>query len=51
MWWNWVKIDYGVRVGLAKHTDLTIEHAKHIIVVPVVHLHPDETLVTLRVRI
>ncbi|HYU25713.1 MAG TPA: hypothetical protein VEO74_10950 [Thermoanaerobaculia bacterium] len=51
MWWNWVKTDYGVRIGLAKHTDITIERAKHVIVVPVVRLRPDETLVTLRVRI
>src|SRR3954451_9101619 len=51
MWWNWVKIDYGVRIGFAKHTDLTIERAKHVIVVPAVRLRPDETLVTLRVRI
>jgi len=51
MWWNWVKIDYGVRIGFAKHTDVTIEHAKHVIVVPVTRLRPDETLVTLRIRI
>ena len=51
MWWNWVKTDYGIRIGLAKHTDLTIERAKHVIVVPAVRLRPDETLVTLRVRI
>ena len=51
MWWNWVKIDYGVRIGFAKHTDVTIEHAKHVIVVPGVRLRPDETLVTLRIRV
>jgi len=51
MWWNWVKTDYGIRIGLAKHTDVTIERAKHVIVVPAVRLRPDETLVTLRVRI
>jgi hypothetical protein len=50
VWWNWTKLDYGIRVGFAKHTDLTIERAKHVIVAPV-KLHPDETLVTLRVRI
>ncbi len=50
VWWNWVKIDYGVRIGFAKHTDLTIERAKHVIVVTAVRLRPDETLVTLRVR-
>jgi hypothetical protein len=51
MWWNWVKIDYGVRIGFAKHVDVTAERAKHVIVVPGARLRPDETLVTLRVRI
>lgn len=52
MWWNWVKIDYGVRVGFAKHADLTIERAKNNIVAPSPHkLDLGETLVTLRLRI
>ncbi len=50
MWWNWVKIDYGVRIAFAKNTDLTIERAKHNIVAPK-KLNLGETLVTLRVRI
>jgi hypothetical protein len=50
VWWNWVKIDYGVRVALARSTDVTIEHAKHNIVAPK-KLNLGETLVTLRVRI
>jgi hypothetical protein len=49
-WWNWVKVDYGVRIGFAKHVDLTIEHARNIVAAPV-KLHPDETLATVRVRI
>lgn len=50
VWWNWVKIDYGVRIAFAKNTDLTIEHAKHNVVAPA-KLNLGETLVTLRVRI
>ena len=50
VWWNWVKIDYGVRVNLIKSVDLTIERAKHNIAAPR-RLNLSETLVTLRVRI
>jgi hypothetical protein len=50
VWWPWTKIDYGVRIGLPRSTDLTIEHSKHNIGAPV-KVKPDETLVTLRVRI
>jgi len=50
MWWNWVKIDYGVRVGFARNVDLTIERAKHNVVAPV-KLNLNETVVTLRIRI
>lgn len=50
IWWNWIKIDYGVRIGFAKNVDLTIEHAKHNVVAPV-HVHPDETLATVRIRL
>jgi hypothetical protein len=50
VWWNWVKVDYGVRIGLSHNADLTVERAKHYIVAPR-KLHPDETLVTLRVRL
>ncbi len=49
IWWNWVKIDYGIRIGLPHSSDLTVEHARHNIASPR-KLHPDETLVTLRVR-
>jgi hypothetical protein len=50
MWWNWVKMDYGVRIGFARSIDLTLEHAKHKIVAPR-KVDEGETLVTLRVRI
>lgn len=50
IWWNWIKVDYGVRVGFARNVDLTIEHAKHNIVAPA-KVRPDETLVTLRWRV
>jgi hypothetical protein len=50
VWWPWTKIDYGIRIALPRSTDLTIEHAKHNIGAPV-KVRPDETLVTLRVKI
>jgi len=50
VWWPWTKFDYGVRIGFPKNTDITIEHAKHNIGAPI-KVRPDETLVTLRVRI
>src|SRR5258708_14663945 len=50
VWWNWTKLDYGFRVGLAKNVDITAERAKHHIEAPI-KLQPNETLVTLRVRI
>lgn len=50
IWWNWIKTDFGVRIGLPRGSDVTIEHAKHNIASPR-KIHPDETLVTLRIRI
>lgn len=50
VWWPWTKLDYGIRIGLPRSTDLTIEHAKHNIGAPV-KVRPDETLVTLRIRV
>ncbi len=50
VWWNWVKIDYGVRITLTKQVDLTVERARHNIVAPR-KLNLGETLATLRVRI
>ena len=50
IWWNWIKVDYGVRIGLPRGSDVTIEHARHNIASPR-KIHPDETLVTLRIRV
>lgn len=50
VWWNWIKIDYGVRVNIIRNTDLTVERARHNIAAPV-KLDLGETLVTLRVRV
>ena len=50
IWWNWVKLDYGVRIAFAKSVDVTIEHAKHNIVAPR-KLNLGETLATLRIRV
>jgi len=50
IWWNWTKIDAGLRIGFAKNVDLTIERAKNNIGAPK-KIHPDETLATVRVRI
>ena len=50
IWWNWIKIDYGVRIGLPHHSDITVEHARNNVASPI-KIHPDETLVTLRVRV
>jgi hypothetical protein len=50
IWWNWTKIDAGLRIGFAKNVDLTIERAKNNVGAPK-KIHPDETLATVRVRI
>ena len=50
VWWPWTKIDYGVRVGLAKGVDVTAEYSKHNVGTPR-KLDLNEMLVTLRVRI
>jgi hypothetical protein len=50
VWWNWVKIDYGLRVGFTRNIDVTIEETRHNIVAPR-RLKMAETLVTLRVRV
>lgn len=50
IWWNWKKIDAGVRIGFVHDIDVTIEHAHHS-VSSARPVDPDETLVTLRVRV
>jgi len=50
IWWNWTKIDAGIRIGFAKNVDLTIERARNNIGAPK-KIHPDETLATVRIKI
>lgn len=50
VWWNWVKIDLGVRIGFTHNIDVTIERAKHNVEAPR-KLNLSETLVTVRVRV
>jgi hypothetical protein len=50
MWWNWGKLDYGLRIGFPRNIDITVERAKHNIVAPR-KLDLGETLVTLRIRV
>jgi len=50
IWWNWTKIDAGLRIGFAKNIDLTIERARNNIGAPK-KIHPDEKLATVRIRI
>jgi hypothetical protein len=48
--WDWKKYDVGVRFGIVRDVDLTVEYSRHDMIVPTVGtLHPDEFLVTLRV--
>lgn len=49
VWWQWTKIDAGVRIGLPYHLDLTAEYTKHN-VGSARKLNLKETLVTLRWR-
>jgi hypothetical protein len=48
--WDWRKYDLGVRIGLVRDVDLTLEYSRHDMIVPSRgKLHPDEALMTLRV--
>jgi len=46
--WDWTKIDLGLRVGIVRNVDLTVEYARHDMRTKAAVLHPDELLVTLR---
>jgi hypothetical protein len=46
--WDWRKYDVGVRMGLLRGVDLTLEYSRHDMIVRDETLHPDEVLVTLR---
>ena len=49
IWWSWRKYDAGVRVGLGRGFDVTLERSTHDVEAPR-ELNLDETLVTLRWR-
>ncbi len=46
--WDWTKYDLGVRVGIVRNVDLTVEYARNDMTTRKGVLHPDELLVTLR---
>jgi hypothetical protein len=46
--WNWSKFDFGLRVGIVRAVDLTVEYARHDMRTKAKVVHPDELLVTLR---
>lgn len=46
--WDWNKLDLGVRIGIARSVDLTLEYARNTMKTAAGDKHPDELLVTLR---
>ncbi len=46
--WDWTKWDLGVRAGLLRGLDLTVEYSRQDAILPRRTIHPDEWLVTLR---
>jgi hypothetical protein len=46
--WDWSKFDFGVRFGIVRNVDLTVEYARHDMRTRAKVVHPDELLVTLR---
>jgi hypothetical protein len=46
--WDWTKLDLGLRIGITRSVDLTLEYSRHDMVTARGTLHPDETLITLR---
>ena len=46
--WDWSKFDFGIRAGIVRNVDLTVEYARHDMRTKATVLHPDELLVTLR---
>jgi len=49
--WDWRKYDIGVRMGLLRGVDLTVEYSRHDMVLRDSVAHPDELLLTLRVAL
>lgn len=48
MGWDWRKYDVGARLGIIRGMDLTIEYARHDMILAKGKMHPDEGLLTLR---
>lgn len=46
--WDWNKLDVGVRIGIARSIDLTVEYAHNTAKRALGDINPNETLVTLR---
>ncbi len=44
--WDWTKLDLGLRLGILRNLDLTVEYARHNMKTRGGTLHPDEALVT-----
>lgn len=45
--WDWSKLDLGVRVGILRNLELTLEYARNDVQTRRGTIHPDEALVTL----
>jgi hypothetical protein len=47
--WDWTKYDFGLRVGIVRGVDVTIEYSRHDAFIPQrPTIHPDEWLATFR---
>jgi hypothetical protein len=47
--WDWTKYDFGLRVGIVRGVDVTVEYSRHEAFVPQrPTIHPDEWLATVR---
>lgn len=52
IWWNWSKVDGGVRVGLKHGLDVTVEYTQHhVSKARLIPIQLKETLVTVRWRV
>ena len=45
--WDWTKLDLGVRVGILRNMELTLDYARNGAKARAGTIHPDEALVTL----
>lgn len=50
VWWPWKKFDGGIRIGLKRNIDVTLEYTDHSVTSPR-KIHLKESLVTLRWRV